>query len=996
MTAMVLMLSHGIAVAQDAVNARIGSHDGYARVVFDWPAATTYSVNQSGDRLEITFARPGTMNAGASADPHIKSLEQLVGGTAPLKVALTVAPGRKVRHFTVGNRVIVDVSDPNAKKSTATAAAQNPAQEKKEAEKKAAEKTVPEKSAAAEKPAMPEKTVPPASASGAPAMPAKAVAEVEGESIPEGESVSAIEKQAPGLARHTISVTTTEAVGMAAFERFGTLWIVVDRPGFAVPPVISGPEKTQFPEFHREDLINATVFSMKLPDDVGENIYGEGSGLVWRVVVDPDERMASPVLPQRTFDAAAEAGRGGTLTWPLRRVTKLVEIKDPVVGDTITAATVSDATQNGGPARDFVDLSMLNSPVGLAVAGKADDLKIENSAAGVKISRPDGLALSRVNDLNRQVIRQNVQEPEAPPAPVGNFKRIFDFDRWQMGGPEKLAENQHVILSGMGGKDKNGRVQDLLTLAKMNIANDRGQEALGFLHFAGQELPAIADSPEFMALRGAAEALAGKYELAWKDLSDPVLAPYNELDYWRAYTLAWLEDWRQAGEVMPADQTLLLSYPRILLEKMGIKLAEIALRKNEVPKAESIFAILDKNRAALKPWTQAALDYMSGQAWRQKGSPEKTRPLWEPLITGKDDFYRARAGLALTMLELDSGNIDMKQAIDRLEGLRYAWRGDELEAQINFTLGKLYIQNKEYMKGFTILRDAQSMRPESDISLDISAYMQQAFVDLLTNNKDLTPEDAVMVYEEFKNLTPETAEGNKMAQKLAERMVNADLMTRAAAILQHQVDFKIGGEEQARIAMRLGAVYLLDNDPKPAIAALEKAKVYYSQQPSDHAKQQVRNANLMHARALSQMNQTEEAIALLNNFPPEPAVNRLRADIAWNAGLWEDAAEAIQDLILDEAIDPARPLSIEQADLILNRAVALNLSGNRVALTNMQKRYGDAMQKTARARLFDIVTRPRKTSIIADRDTIEQIVSEVDLFKDFLNDYKQTKDLGTN
>lgn len=984
MTAMMLMLSHGVAVAQDAVNARIGSHDGYGRVVFNWPSATTYTVNQSGDRVEITFARPGTMTTAASTDPNIKTLEQIAGGNAPLKVALTLAPGRTMRHFTVGNRVIVDVSDPSAKKSSTTTQAKTSATPAPVPEKKieppAAAKTV---------------QAPPAGA--APAMPAKAVESVQGETIPEGDSVSAVADPAATLGQHTISVTTTEAVGMAAFERFGTLWLVVDRPGFAVPPIISGPEKDKFPAFKREDLINATVFSMKMPEGSGENLYGEGSGLVWRVVMTPKERMTSPVLPQRTFDAApSAAGRGGTLTWPLRRVTKMIEVKDPVVGDTITVATVSDSTQNGGPARDFVDLSMLNSPVGIALTSKADDLKIENDATGVKISRPDGLALSRVSDVHRQAIRQEVEEPAAAPAPVGNLKRIFDFDRWQMGGMDKLSENQHVILSGMGGKDKNGKVQDLLTLAKMNIANDRGQEALGFLHFAGQELPQIAESPEFLALRGAAEALAGKHELAWKDLSNPVLTPYTELDYWRAYTLAWLEDWHQAGEIMPAETDLLLSYPRALLEKVGVKLSEVALRKNEVAKAEKIIGLLERSRSALKPWTQAALDYMSGQAWRQKGSPEKTRALWEPLIKGKDDFYRARAGLAMTLLELDSGNIDLKQAIDRLEGLRYAWRGDELEAQINFTLGKLYIQNREYMKGFTILRDAETLRPDADIRHEISSYMQKAFVDLLTDDKDLSPEDAVMVYEEFKNLTPETPEGSKMVQKLAERMVNADLMTRAGAILQHQVDFKIGGEEQARVAMRLAAIYLLDNDAKPAITALDKAIAYYSQQTDDASKKQVHNAELMRARALSQSDRTEEAIALLNTFPPEPDVNRLRADIAWNAGLWEDAAEALQDLILDEGIEPERPLSIEQADLVLNRAVALNLSGNRVALTNMQKRYGDAMQKTARARLFDIVTRPRKTSIIADRDTIEQIVSEVDLFRDFLNDYKQTKDLGTN
>ena len=44
----------------------------------------------------------------------------------------------------------------------------------------------------------------------------------------------------------------------------------------------------------------------------------------------------------------------------------------------------------------------------------------------------------------------------------------------------------------------------------------------------------------------------------------------------------------------------------------------------------------------------------------------------------------------------------------------------------------------------------------------------------------------------------------------------------------------------------------------------------------------------------------EEAIAYLNAFQPAPDVNRLRADIAWQAGLWEDAAEALDDLVLDQ------------------------------------------------------------------------------------------------
>lgn len=984
MTAMMLMLSHGVALAQDAVNARIAPHGGSARVVFSWPSAVTYTANRSGDRLEITFARPGNLQAPSGTDPNVVGVQQVAGGGEPLKVVLSAAPGREFRHFAAGSRVIVDVIDSAAPKAQAAPTPQS----------------APERAQPPAKTETKATAVAPAPSSVAPAMPAKTVAAVKEENIPQGKIAPDPADTVPALPPHTISVTTTENIGLAAFERFGTLWIVVDRPGFTVPPQVTGPEKDKFPAFQRADLADATIFRVPLPDGA-EHVYGEGGGLVWRVVVTPGARHTSPVLPERTFEkqsAAGSAERGGTVKWPLRRVTKLVEITDPAIGDTITVATVADSAQNTGSRREFVDFTTLESPIGLAIRAKVDDLKIEKLPDGIKVTRPGGLALSQVKDMKAQKIREDIQETASQvPAPTADgMKRLFDFDRWMMGGLESLSENQHILLGGMGGKDKNGRVQDLLALAKMNIANDRGPEAIGFLSFAAQELPPIADSPEFRALRGAAEALSGKYELAWRDLNDPVLAGYDELSYWRAYTLAWLEDWQQAGQVMPQDHKVLLSYPRPLLEKMGIKLAELSLRKNEVPKAENILATLERQRSTLKPWTVAALDYLTGQAARQKGEVEKTRPLWEPLITGKDDFYRARAGLALTMLELESKNINLDQAIDRLEGLRYAWRGDELESQINFTLGKLYIEKDDYMKGFTILREAADMNKGSDISAEIKRYMGEAFMDLLLNNADLSAEDAVMVYEEFKDLTPDTPEGHKLVEKLAERMVDADLLTRAGAILQHQVDFEVAGAEQARVAMRLAAIYLLDHDPRLAIGALDKAKTWYAAQTDEASQATLRAGEMMRARALSQMNQTEEAIALLNGFPPAPDINRLRADIAWQAGLWEDAAEALEDLILDQGIDGQRPLLADQADLILNRAVALNLSGNRVALTNMQKRYSAAMEKTPRARLFDIVSRPRKASVMADRQTIEQIVAEVDLFKGFLEEYKAAEQPGTN
>lgn len=961
--------------AQEPVTVRLGQHDGYARIVFDWPQSVTYQTSRSTDgTLSIGFQKAAALSLpDVAGNKFIRSLTQTSAAGQPVTVVVAVTPGSDTRHFTVGSRVIVDVFGQSAAKS-------EPAPQKKSqtvAQPTSSPITSPQKTP----------NIPPVAAA--------PVAPVEKESAA-GPTI--IEKAMPAVDAHVVTVSVTESVGMAAFERNGTLWIVMDRADLVAPPELSGPREEFFPPLQRHEIKGGVAYSLDLPPGSGPELYSEGGGLVWRLLITPHRREQTPAALDRSFRSGDHI-RGGTLTAALRGVGKILDVPDPSVGDTIKAVTVGSASEYTGVSHDFVDFRILRSLTGMAVVPRVDDLSLTSGPAGVQISRPGGLALSRDRDVKRSQMRRQVSldapkpadlaAPSAETSTSSGLVKIYDFDRWMMGGLDALDQNQRILMAGISAKDKTGRVQDLLTLAKMNVANDRGQEAIGFLSLAEQEIPALAEGAEFLALRGAAEVLTGKFELGLADLSAPVLQEYTELNYWRAFALASLEDWQQARAIMPADFSILVGYPKMLLEKIGLKLAEVALRAGDVAKAESVLAALNRDRETLKPWTIAGIDYFKGEAHRQSGENERAMALWRPLSTGGDDWYRARAGLALTMLETQTGAATPEQAVDRLEGLRYAWRGDELEAQINFMLGKLYLEQRKFLKGFGILREAASMSPEADISQEITDYMGDQFRRLLMEDKELSPLDAVTIYEEFRELTPPDAEGNRLVQSLAEKLVEADLLDRASAILQHQVSYRVQGAEKARVAVRLAAIYLLNGVPDKALASLKEARdLYGAESDSALKKEALRKVELMHARALSDMNKTEEALVHLSKFDPAPDVNRLRADIAWQAGLWEDAAEALQDLILDQAIDPARPLTEKQADLILNRAVALNLSGNRVALANMRQRYEDAMKKTARARLFDVVTRPRQSTVLADRQTLESLVSEVDIFKDFLETYR--------
>ena len=173
------------------------------------------------------------------------------------------------------------------------------------------------------------------------------------------------------------------------------------------------------------------------------------------------------------------------------------------------------------------------------------------------------------------------------------------------------------------------------------------------------------------------------------------------------------------------------------------------------------------------------------------------------------------------------------------------------------------------------------------------------------------------------------------------------------------------------------------------MAAIETAEAKYKELPEElQTENNKLNLTLLRARALSKQGRPDQALAMLQDMKTIPDVNRLRAEIAWGASYWDDSAEALDDVIKDQNISLTRPLSEENASLILRRAIALNLGNDRVALANMRERYTESMLQTEKAKIFEIISRPRQNITLADRETLLSIVSEVDLFADILDGLK--------
>jgi hypothetical protein len=1022
-----------LAALAEEVNVRGGAHSGYSRIVFDWSESVDYSAEKVGDtRLTVQFSENATFNINNNALERLANIKSVTTSADGATVQIETFQSFDLRDFRIGDRVIVDILNPPDLDERARRQEQAREQDKqkdkkqdkqdqqdtkdqKRASEKENNKQAVQQQKAAKKSDQENAQKTDNSETGtlsrisgdtdqqAPEKQDKA-GETE-KSSPETRSEQQAQKaresggktqsrpdEAAFNDANVITVSATQPVDLAAFERAGHLWIVVGRADVRVPPQISGPQSDAFGDFQKLALDEATAFYVKMPRHA-EHLYGEGGGLVWRVVMTPNNRPnIKPIPPNRIVDKSK--ARGDKIRWPLQRTGRVIELEDPLVGDTLKVVTVRESDNFTGPKREFVDFTALRAPVGMAVRPKVDDLQVKNNKPnGIVITRKDGLALTPESELAGSEIAK--AQDEGKSGDQDTVKRIFDFSQWALVGPDELRQNESSLMNGLANSNEDALAADLLSLAKLFVSNGWGEEALGYLDYTAGIMPEIRSGTEFRALRGVANALSGKYKKAFRNFSDDSYEGSDEIDLWRAYTLAHLEDWRQAFDVLPENLDILKEYPRDLRINAGLTAAEIALRGGETKRGASLLDLVRRDKPHMIDSDKAALQYLEGQVARQRDEFDKAEKLLKPLANALDDLYRTKAGLALTNLKLKRDEIGLDEAINRLERIRYGWRGDDLEVNVNYRLGQMYIRNGNYMKGLTTLRRAASLSSSgSDLGEDITNYMRNIFQQIFLGKRAerIEPLKAVSLYEEFSELTPPGKRGDKLIRALAERLVQVDLLGRAADLLSNQVKSRLEGRKAVEVGLRLAGIRLLNNNAEQALKDLERVQRMLNNVPIEQRTPLEREHQLLKARALSQSGRPDNALDLLNRLEQNEKTMRLRANIAWNAGRWPDAAGALADLIKTMDIEKGEPLTDKQAEILLNRAVALNLANSRYKLENMRKRFGKRMQETKRGRLFEVVTRPRNTGALANRQTLQSIVSEVDMFEEFLNAYRTTGD----
>lgn len=961
---------------------RTGEHAAYDRIVFDAPAGMSHSLEREGEQVKVAFSAPARFVLKQPSLKRAKSFRILSGadGKTSLSIGFSVSKDAKIESFKNERSFVFDVKGPAFEAPPAASRPEKGGQEetapatteKKPAAKEEKQPVVPEKrveAAIAPAPqAAPLEKVEPAPVTAEPALQSSWPPRIQNP-MP-ADMISAIRSIADEVeAKPVVVLDPGIVVGAAIYERAGYVTILFDR--MLTPDAFAGLKQARVP-LEPFALQRHAGFRIRVPDHISVRATREGTA--WKIFLVNDFEKA---LLSSELIAQPDFALGGRLLLPTPNPPESVMMVDPVVGDELLVVPLQE-TGAFSVKRRLTEFQIVPSVQGLVIKPWHDRVTARVVPDGIEITSEGGLKLSPRRDTGIFDPKGDKDERDQ--------KKLFDFKLWSGTDGEDFATRSQKLWQTIMDVGDNERVLARLDLARFYFAKGMGYEAVAMLDLIRQSLPEIERHPDFLALRGASRVLTGHVDDGLADLSHPSIKEQPEIMLWRAVGSALLQRWEEALPYFKSAMPFLEGYPEPMRSRFWILAIETTAALSE---KETMVAWLGEiEEKGFAPSAAPAIHYLRGVLHSQAGRADLAEKLWKEVAAGPDRLYKIRAELALVDLGVATGSLTAKQAADRLEGLRFAWRGDGLEFDILKRLGGFYLENKEFREGFTTLFQLLRLFPDVPQSQGVRAGMVKTFEDIYLTDlgRSLSPLEALSLYTDFGILIPKGPDGNRVRSNLAERLVAIDLLDQAVKLLQDMWTHSETPKDKVDVSTRMAGIRLLDHKAEEALRSLDQSKDELMKLPEESREEWY----LLRARALSEQGKYDEALAGLPEKETK-AIWLLRADMAMRAKKWEDAVGALMALV-GPPPKPEGAFSEEQAGWLVHAAMAMAYAQDTAGLDRLAIDYGRAMRDTGKAHLFEVITRPEKTGQFKDLQAAQKRLKEVDIFRGVLDSYRKRRE----
>lgn len=799
-----------------------------------------------------------------------------------------------------------------------------------------------------------------------------------------GEQVSAIEfgnMDTAGDASNTVTVVTTnleesvklsfsmpEEAAIAVFERGGSLWIVFDKP-FKLDPAglrAGGNEVSRrIRRMEQRSDPDALILRMKIR--ANQNFVVEREETTWHISLkDTPAKPRFPLRPTRRDDQA----QGQQIFIQASDIGRKVEFEDPDIGDILVVLPTMRQSTGIAQKYSYAAAEVLETAQGIAISPLSDNVVIDRFRDGVAI-RSTGNSLLSASRLSRATGIGN-------DAQIG-FARLIDFESWRIGSPWEYRKNKSRLLYELSLTDAEGANTVRWKLARYFLAHGRAAEALGILRLMLNQDELLEQNGEFRAVRGVANFKQGRLELAAIDLASQELAAEQDAELWRAMVAEARGKHEDALEFYRRGKDVMGTYDEYDRAELQLAVVRAAIETENLELAQEELDLM--NGLTLTEGQLSETVYQSARIAEIQGQTDIAQTQFDDLTETSERWIAARARYSRTKFGLKNGDIDAATAIDQLERLRFAWRGDRFESLLLNDLADLYFENKQYEIGLETLRQGVSYYPELARDKQMPLKMSQIFRSLFLDGmaEEMTPISAISLYYKFRELTPLGNEGDMMIRRLADRLVSVDLLDRAADLLDYQVKARTEGAARAQIAANLAKIHILNRKPDAALEIIRATRE--PRLPQDI----LANRRNVEARALIELERYEEAEVLIEEDRSADG-EILRADVFWGAKNWTQLVPTIRRLMGDGWRRNEALTELQRLNLI-RLSISMTFTEDRAGLIEIRRRYGSQMRQGDFANAFELLTNDQELSG-RELGAIATQIASVEKLQSFMRDYR--------
>jgi tetratricopeptide (TPR) repeat protein len=793
----------------------------------------------------------------------------------------------------------------------------------------------------------------------------------------------------------------------AVFERARDIWIVFSHEADAKPKLLATSLPKPVVRVQQYRLPGATILRLTTDGSLHATAAQPKGGYEWQVAL--GTQIPKPGLD---IPASGELQNGNRyLLLGVFDISEPLKFFDPELDDSLIIVPAYEASRGVNSLKQYPEMTVLPTQQGAVIAAQRDDLIADRTRQGIRITGRQG-ALAVSDDLP-------IYSANSAPVPGASAAAdvLMPYDRWYV-APDDFNHERDVRMRAIASATPTALPASELRMAELYLGQGMAAEALGYLelikskypNFYTQQKLGVASAASNIMLNRvpeASEALSGKEldavpeALMWRDLTS-ILIPRTSTAVQKLQEDAAAES---AAQEAAAAQTIegadpaaappppppppkpttfnfveynkpyIRFYPPRIRQKLAVIAADLYLASNQPDEALKVYDTL--SRDGILGNVQGQAEFTLGTVAATKGKITEALAIFDRLSGQYADLYvQARASYAATMLRYVKGMQTADKTVADLESLRTSWRGDKLQREVLTSLAQIYQDNERYddtLRTWKYLLDTFPNDPEV---LQISGDMAEMFENLFLNGlaDRMPPLKSLALFYEFRELTPIGARGDEIIQKLADRLASVDLLDRATQLLEHQIKFRISGEDRARVGARLALLYLLNHQPNEALGVIEITN-YGAANPELR-----RQRTQLTAQALSDTGKHEEALSILFNDDSKEA-SLLKLDILWAMKDWPNVINQAEDILSTRA-NLTATLTPRETEVLMKLALGYTFEGDNTQLKYLRDYYTGLVPDSRYKEIFMFLTNDTSPLDPEDFQLVAKQISNTESFLD--------------